>query len=78
VIFTKISCVSSDLVELRGVNHWFGLELEYHDAVSGDEHHIRAPPALERKLKFKDDIPILDVQSREGADQCVMFATPRV
>jgi hypothetical protein len=62
VVFAKIPRIGSDLVKLRRVNHRAALELEHNDGVSGEKNDVRAASALERKLKFEDDVPSVDVQ----------------
>jgi hypothetical protein len=78
VVFAKIPRVGSDLVKLWGINHGAALELEDDDRVSGEENDVRAASAFERKLKFEDHIPFVDLQRPEGTAQRVVFAAPRI
>ena len=50
VVFTKISCVCPDLVDLGGVDQWGALELEHEDGIAGQKHNVRAPSPLEWEL----------------------------
>ena len=65
VVFTKISCVCPDLVDLGGVDKWGALELEHEDRVAGQKHNVRAPSPLEWEFELKNDVPRSDVECPE-------------